>query len=255
MSWYRTGTVTVTNGSTVVIGSGTAFVASARVGDAFIGPNGAIHEITNIASDTALSIYPAYVSATLVGNYTIGPIQGYDKLLADKAGQILQEWGSTLAGLGDAASQDVVPVAMGGTGGTTAPAARAGLGLKTAAVADVVGAVAAGAIIEQGNNTNGAYTKFADGTLECWYTARVSKTLNQFGPALFFGAIEPAKAFPVVFASLPAISLTASGEFECFIAPTGLGGVSQWPAVYLASIVARNAATFDISYIAKGRWK
>ena len=253
MSWYRAGSVTMTPGSTTVIGVNTAFVANCRVGDAFLAPNGAVHEITNIASDTALSIYPAYGSTDA---YAVGPMQGYDKMLADKAGAILQQWGSTLAGLGDVASQDIVPVAMGGTGGATAAAGRAGLGLKSAAVADVIGTVAAGAIIERGENSSGSYTKYLDGSLTCWSTRRVPKTMNAASGSLFFSAIEAALPYPTPFSAIPTVSITATGEFECFTVPAGLSNQSSWPGVYIASQISRSTtATIDICYVAQGRWK
>ncbi len=84
MAWYSIGTVSLTNGSNVVTGLGTAFVANARGGDAFLGPDGNWYEIINIASDTVMSISPNYLGTT--GNtlgYKIVPIQGYVKSSAD----------------------------------------------------------------------------------------------------------------------------------------------------------------------------
>ncbi|WP_345873060.1 SUMF1/EgtB/PvdO family nonheme iron enzyme [Shewanella algae] len=97
MSWYRTGTVTVTNGSTKVTGSGTAWVANSRVGDAFVGPDGLTYEITNIASDSALSIYPSYKSNSQSGQgYSIIPVQGYTKKLADQASELINDYDDAL---------------------------------------------------------------------------------------------------------------------------------------------------------------
>ncbi|MCU1752134.1 hypothetical protein [Pseudomonas sp. 6D_7.1_Bac1] len=133
MPWYREGKVTVTNGSTSVTGVGTDFASNSRVGDAFIGPNGALHEVTNVASATVLAIFPPYAGPTAAGaSYTVAPIQGYVKQLADQAQSIIQQWGSTLAGLGSVSTENVVPVEKGGTGGKTQAAARSGLGLGTA---------------------------------------------------------------------------------------------------------------------------
>lgn len=84
MGWYKTGTVSVTNGSTAVIGTGTAFIANARVGDAYRGPDGEWYEVTNIASNTALSISPNYQGTTVAtGSYSLAPMQGYVKDSAD----------------------------------------------------------------------------------------------------------------------------------------------------------------------------
>ncbi|PMU84479.1 peptidase S74, partial [Pseudomonas sp. GW704-F3] len=74
MPWYRTGTVSVTLDSNAVIGTGTAFVANSRVGDAFLGPDGGWYEVTNIASDSAMSIAPNYRGATnAAGVYALTP--------------------------------------------------------------------------------------------------------------------------------------------------------------------------------------
>jgi hypothetical protein len=103
MTWYNTGTVTVTPGSNAVIGVGTAFIRNARVGDGFRGPDGGWYEITNIASDTALSITPAYGAPSA---YAVAPLQGYVKDSADA----LREATRTIAG-GIADMQDQVAAA------------------------------------------------------------------------------------------------------------------------------------------------
>lgn len=86
MAWYKTGTVSITNGQTVVTGTGTAFASNARVGDGFTGPDGVWYEVINIASQTVLSIYPAYKGATVSNSpsYMIAPLQGYNKETADR---------------------------------------------------------------------------------------------------------------------------------------------------------------------------
>lgn len=84
MSWYKTGTVSVTQGSNAVIGAGTAFIRNSRVGDAFRGPDGGWYEVINIASDTALSISPNYQGGSIAaGGYSLAPMQGYVKDSAD----------------------------------------------------------------------------------------------------------------------------------------------------------------------------
>lgn len=52
-----------------------------------------------------------------------------------KINDMTQELYAATAGLGDVSTQDVVPVAMGGTGGRNQDEARSGLGLGTAATA------------------------------------------------------------------------------------------------------------------------
>lgn len=86
MAWYKTGTVAVTNGQTAVTGTGTKFATNARVGDGFNGPDGNWYEVTNIASETVIAIFPAYQGTTesSSSNYMIAPLQGYNKESADR---------------------------------------------------------------------------------------------------------------------------------------------------------------------------
>lgn len=143
MPWSRGGTVAVTQNSTTVTGAGTGFVANGRVGDAFLGPDGRWYEVTNIASDTALSILPAYLGATANGVYALAPMQGYVKQSADALRTLVNQFGGVLAvlgsegtqsgvrqslGLGAVATENVVPVARGGTGATSQAAACDGIG-------------------------------------------------------------------------------------------------------------------------------
>lgn len=135
MPWYKTGTVTVVQNSTTVTGSGTAFIANGRVGDAFRGPDGEWYEVINIASDTALSIAPEYRGSSASGPYALAPMQGYVKDSADQLRTIVNQYGAKLAGLGATANFDVLPVSRGGTSSTTPAAARAALELGSAASA------------------------------------------------------------------------------------------------------------------------
>ncbi|WP_411741398.1 phage tail protein [Pseudomonas sp. GL-RE-29] len=124
MPWYKAGTVSVTQNSNAVLGAGTAFIANARVGDAFRGPDGGWYEVTNIASDTALSISPDYQGATnAAGVYALAPMQGYVKDSADALRALVNQYGAKLAALGTTGNYDVLPVNKGGTAATTVGAA------------------------------------------------------------------------------------------------------------------------------------
>lgn len=117
MPWYRPGTVSVTQNSNAVIGTGTAFIANSRVGDAFIGPDGRVYEVTNAASNTAISISPNYVGATTgAGTYAIAPMQGYVKDSADALRAYVNQFGAQLAALRTTGNYDVLPLSKGGTG-------------------------------------------------------------------------------------------------------------------------------------------
>jgi hypothetical protein len=138
MPWYKSGTVSVTQNSNAVIGAGTAFIANGRVGDGFRGPDGGWYEVTNIASDTAMSISPNYQGTTKgAGGYALAPLQGYVKDSADALRALVNAYGAKLAALGTTGNYEILPIEKGGTGGDTQATARIGLGLGSAAVATV----------------------------------------------------------------------------------------------------------------------
>lgn len=262
MPWYREGTVTVTNGSTTVTGVGTNFAANARVGDAFIGPNGALHEVTNIASATVLAIFPAYGGATAAGaGYATAPIQGYVKQLADQAQSIIQQWGATLAGLGSVSTENVVPITKGGTGGITAAAARAGLELKRTAIADIVGTVSqsagipSGAIMESGTNSSGTYIRFADGTQICFKRAALGGVAigSPAGSVFYSGAVSPG-AFAATFVGLPTTEvIVQSSSGLCWNTVASDPTTLQFGTIYIISPTS-TSVTITLNCVAIGRW-
>jgi hypothetical protein len=258
MPWYRSGTVAVTSGSTTVTGTSTAFAANSRVGDAFQGPDGRWYEVTNIASTTVLSILPAYQGATASGGaYALAPMQGYVKESADRLRQLVDQWGATLAGLGTVSVENVVPVAKGGTGGTTAALARSGLGLGAAAVAAILGTVSqsggvpTGAIVEKVVNANGEATKFADGRLIC--TGPIADFTVAAGAV---ATVSPLGVFPVLF-------VDTAYTFQAFGTPQSSLDVYGYTtdnsrANWSAKAVYRNGPTAQTisggRYLAIGRW-
>ncbi len=86
MSWYRTGTVAVTNGSKTVTGVETLWTTAVNAGDAFalvdanLNPTGAWYEVESVTNNTTLVLKQSYAGTTgsnkqycvfnLVGNMT-----------------------------------------------------------------------------------------------------------------------------------------------------------------------------------------
>ena len=74
MSWYRTGTVAVTNGSKTVTGVGTLFTTAVNAGDAFalvdanLNPTGAWYEVEAVVSNTELTLKQSYAGTTRSNN-------------------------------------------------------------------------------------------------------------------------------------------------------------------------------------------
>ncbi|SFS27615.1 hypothetical protein [Pseudomonas sp. NFACC42-2] len=127
MTWYKTGTVAVTQGSNAVIGTGTSFIANSRVGDGFRGPDGGWYEITNIASDTAMAISPPYGDSSA---YSIAPLQGY---LKDSADALRTATKTIAGGVADMQEQVATATEAAESAGQSKTVATEQAGIATAA--------------------------------------------------------------------------------------------------------------------------
>lgn len=95
MAWYRQGSVSVTNGSKVVTGSGTAWSANVQAGDAFHAPDGKTYEIDFVSADASLNLVDAYAGTTASGqSYKVQPTQGRVRDLAAAVSTLIAEYGS-----------------------------------------------------------------------------------------------------------------------------------------------------------------
>lgn len=300
MPWYKSGTVSCTQNSTTVTGTSTAFAANARVGDAFLGPDGRWYEVVNVASDTVLSISPGYLGTTVAaGGYALAPMQGYVKDSADALRTLVNKFGAlassgavnalaslagsngkfpyftaadqmALASLSDYAksgqNSDIkaltglttaLAVSMGGTGVTSMAALLTALqGAGAYSRSNAVGAVGqtsgtpTGAVIERGSNANGEYTRYADGTQECWIrtldfvipTASINAQMNWPPPAAFIGNVS---------AVLPVVQYPLSNDsYVC----QRLSGYQIGGSTIIVQGRFDVAQTYRIAVYAKGRW-
>ncbi len=64
MAWYKTGTVSVTNGSPTVTGTLTEFLTHCKVGDIFTIDKARIYEIQSVDSDTQVTLSESYAGST-----------------------------------------------------------------------------------------------------------------------------------------------------------------------------------------------
>lgn len=317
MPWYKTGTVSVTQNSNAVIGTGTAFIANSRVGDGFRGPDGRWYEVTNIASNTALSISPNYEGPTAAGGfYSIMPVQGYQKDLSDRVREILNDYGEKLAALGTTGNYDILPpskggtgitdlsvfiegllsdadapaarstlsaaksgandditsltslttalsVGQGGTGGSTPALGRAGLELKSAATADILGTasqssgIPTGSLMERGSNSAGEYAKFADGTLICWRVAGSNPgvSVNMQRGSLYSSQDLGPDAFPYNFSNAPYVGGFAySAGMIGWVSFVEYATNTAWPKWVIFSPYSSNWIYLTVNFFAIGRW-
>ncbi|MBD1590265.1 phage tail protein [Pseudomonas typographi] len=280
MPWYRSGTVSCTQNSTTVTGTGTDFAANSRVGDAFLGPDGNWYEVANIASATVLSILPAYQGASVdAGSYALAPMQGYVKDSADQLRSLVSQFGSlaadpsinaleALTGAADKlayfTAADAMALADFPAQARTLLAAnsqanqRSALGLGSAAVAAILGTVSqsggvpTGAIIEQGSNSAGNYVRFADGTQICWGVSSGATANNATGNGLYYSGLITV-GFAAAFSSTPILSGSTTAQTG---AMSWLGFPASYgtSAGYLSLISFGSNATATLQWMAVGRW-
>lgn len=99
MAWYKTGTVSVTNGNAVVYGSGTLWVDAGVLnpGDIWTGPDGKLYEVLNFQSNTELTLVSSYLGSTASGQaYAIMPIGLLPSALAQQVKTTLSTASSAL---------------------------------------------------------------------------------------------------------------------------------------------------------------
>ncbi len=171
--------------------------------------------------------------------------------------------GGNSAELREWVAGDSLPVALGGTGGTTAAAARSNLGLGAAAVAAILGTVSqssgvpTGAIIEKGSNANGEFVRFADGTQICWKVQTVNAAIsNSDGGGVVYSTAINLGSYPAAFSPLaPSVILTVSGSAGSFMTASTVSQTPTiWGSYFISSGAARAATNHYISCLAIGRW-
>lgn len=93
MTWYKTGTVSVTNGSQLVVGAGTDFVTNVKPGFVFYAPDKQLYEVETVLSATQLSLASTYTGATAAGQaYAIFQTQGIIAELAARVAALVNEY-------------------------------------------------------------------------------------------------------------------------------------------------------------------
>ena len=262
MAWYKTGTVSVTNNSATVTGSGTNFVSGAQEGFGFQGPNGLVYEITAINSSTSLTITPVYGGSTASGqSYAIVPTQGLTAALASDVTDLITDYqtvadnaGAGKFGDGSAASPGIrfvndqdtgffkdtaneIAVSVGGTkvgeftstgidgtviGGTT-PAAITATSVTSTNDASVNG-------LTVGRGAGGVSTNTASG-----YAALYSNTT---------GSSNTASGYRALYSNTTGFNNTASGYAALYSNTTGSGNIaSGYAALYSNTTGSNNTAS------------
>jgi hypothetical protein len=265
MSWYRAGTVTVTNGSKTVTGVGTLFTTAVNAGDAFalvdanLNPTGAWYEVESVTNNTTLVLKQSYAGSTgsnkqycvfnLVGNMTTPSF-------AQRLATFFASFQSLIDKPTTTPTAASIPVADA-NGKIDSGWIPATFFNKTNILGTVsqVGGVPTGAVIERGTNANGTYVKFADGTLICYGSH--SFTCPSLGPhgSLHIAAsyVSPG-LFPIAFLSTPRVSLGASCANQRIWATQPNPNTTTFAFDIFAASANAAGNSAGVHFIAIGRW-
>lgn len=113
------------------------------------------------------------------------------------------------------------------------------------------GGAATGAVIERGNNANGEYVRFADGTQMCWSTDLFGTTNVPTGALYRSGDIT--WTYPAVFSVEPNVHGSCPGEMNTWtnIKPTSTGNTSS---AIMRGFAAATGVERRYGAFAIGRW-
>ncbi len=114
------------------------------------------------------------------------------------------------------------------------------------------GGVPTGAVIEQGSNANGAYTRFADGTQICTVARTVDLTTTASGALYRDADAFGVWTFPASFAAPPVAFANVSGTDQWANVTARFG--SYVSGVVVHSSVSLSAASHEVTVTALGRW-
>ncbi|MCD2164278.1 hypothetical protein [Comamonas koreensis] len=112
-------------------------------------------------------------------------------------------------------------------------------------------------IVERGSNADGEYTRYADGTQECWKIQTVNTAIaNSDGGGVLYSPVVNLGSFARAFSpQAPAVTLTVSGGAGAFITSSSTSQTTtSWGSYYLSSGASRAATNYYISCSASGRW-
>ena len=110
-------------------------------------------------------------------------------------------------------------------------------------------------VVESGSNDNGSWIKYEDGTMICYGLMPVTMALNIPTGSGFYGAASPNKYYAQTFIETPRVFIdnnNANWALVLYIEKDK----EKIIRINLASFTAYDGeATFNIDYMAIGRWK
>lgn len=114
------------------------------------------------------------------------------------------------------------------------------------------GGVPTGAIIETGSNANGRYTKYADGTMICYFNQAQSMAATTAAGSMFYAAST--WTFPAAFSSPPTYSNVASRAGGVCFSSGYVANPTNTSAGFTVFDFISATNTYNIQHFAIGRW-
>ena len=110
-------------------------------------------------------------------------------------------------------------------------------------------------VVESGNNNNGSYVKFVDGTMICKkQVAGTTKITSAWG-TMYESSVIDCGNYAINFVETPRIYATVVGS-GCFIESVGGGAnTNSFGNMYLALPFSREEHNYIVDLLAVGRWK
>ena len=230
MSQYKTGTATVTNGSATVTGTNTLWLANVTSGDSFtVAGDGVMYYVASVDSDTQITLSVAYAGTTASGAvYAIGT--GFT--VPDSFPEMSQ---------GDIETATIFTRAMRKIQGKFSSILAGGSDANFTSMPQVGG----DPIVESGSNSDGEWTRWADGTQIISNSVATSNTATATWtyPVSFISGTYRLNS--MVQASGSALIATVQSKALASI------GVNCWEGI--STTLERRVNTLDIT--ATGRWK
>lgn len=229
MTWYKTGTISLTNGAAAITGAGTSWVDAGVLnsGDILAPPDGNLYEILSIESNTGLTLASNYLGSTASGAaYAIMPIGLLPSALAQQVKAVL-----TIASA--ASSAAVLSTPAQGLTSTQQGNARANIAALGAAD---VGAGRLSKSVAGGADVTLTATEAANQFLD--FTGTLTANINVIVPAA-------ARLFAVYNATSGAYTLTVKTAAGTGVAvPQGLRGLVECDATNVVGLTVGNAGSF-----------
>ena len=221
MAQYKTGTATVTNNSPTVTGTNTLWLANVTAGDSFT-VAGVMYDVASVDSDTQITLSAPYAGTTASGVvYAIGT--GFT--VPDSFPEMSQ---------GDIETATIFTRAMRGIQGKFSSILAGGANANFTTMPQVGG----DPIVESGSNSDGEWTRWADGTQICTGTIG--------------GGITGSRTYPIGFLGVPSNTGGANRNADnvcdfwgIFFTDTNLAFTYRWST----------RSDMRGYYLAIGRWK